>query len=97
MVSVLAPFAEEIVFRYIIMNFFEDKKKYSGLLLSSVLFGIWHLSVGELNVLAVMFYFMIGLLLGVTYLRTKSIITNYAIHSFYNLMAAMSMVALYLL
>ena len=94
-VCIAAPIIEEFVFRYIIMGYFQRKGKYIGIIVSSILFGIVHLD--EISILAFIPYFVAGLYLGFVYYKVKSITTNCAIHSFYNLVNMLIALFLYLI
>lgn len=76
---------EELLFRGIIQRDMEEVFGWqSGLLLSSLLFGVMHLtwrSTPELG-----FTFLAGLLLGYVYFRTRSLVGPIAIHAVNNVM-----------
>lgn len=78
----LGPIVEELVFRVYFLNFFKGHlNTVSAVILSALMFALFHNSM----VLAP-FYFVLGLLLAVVYLRSKSIVPAMVAHGLYNLM-----------
>lgn len=68
LICISAPFIEEIIFRKIIFQLFNNK--IIGLILSSVIFALLHESK---NIILLLLYFIIGLTFGGVYYKTKSI------------------------
>jgi len=89
-VGIIAPFIEELAFRRLLLGFFIARKKaVAGLLLSSILFGAWHLAFGW-GVLKALDMTVVGLIFGLTYWRWKfkgSLLAHYA----NNLLAVIAM------
>lgn len=79
----IGPVVEEIIFRYIIMNHFEQKRKYLGILISSFLFGVLHIST--LNFGEFLMYFISGFYLGIIYYKSNNLIAPIGAHVFSNL------------
>jgi len=80
MVCLVAPFTEEIIFRGVILSgFLKNYHKLEALLLSSWLFGFIHLNLWQY-----IGAFFLGLLLGLIYMRTKSVIPSMLCHGLYN-------------
>jgi len=79
---VLAPFAEEILFRGVIQNAYERKTGMWAFVISGFLFGLMHTDpLSSLNGI------IVGLILGYIYMKTRSIWCPIAVHIFYNLFA----------
>ncbi len=100
-VVVLAPFVEEMVFRYSLMNVDSDKKdlKLVWWIISSAIFGGMHLiatiTSGQLNELWFFFqYFAMGLIIGHSYLKTKNIWVPTLLHLFSNGIATLAILFL---
>ena len=76
-VSVIGPLVEELLFRGLVFHLFERsfKSERAAVILSALLFGIWH----EIFVQSV-YTFMIGLILGYLYAKTRKIIWPYLVH-----------------
>jgi len=89
-VGVIAPFVEELLFRRLLLNQFINKKKAAaGLLLSSLLFGLWHMLYGW-GPLKTADMFLVGLAFGLSYMKwgfKGSLLTHYT----NNLMALLLM------
>lgn len=88
--ALAAPFVEEIAFRGVILG--QVARRYSvkaGLFVSALLFGLVHLLNGRLNwtsaIQLVVSGSLMGLLLGLVYLREHSIWADYTVHAVYNL------------
>ncbi|WP_225969422.1 CPBP family intramembrane glutamic endopeptidase [Treponema pedis] len=83
---IFAPVTEELLFRYYMYN--NLKYQYSNALIaniiSSVIFGLFHISVYGYNLSAVMIISIIGMALAYVYEKTKNIWTPMIMHSFYN-------------
>lgn len=79
---VVAPVAEEMLFRGILLRAIErwTRSPYWGLVLSSVLFGLIHMSVLKTVPALIVF----GLALGATYLKTRSLTAAILVHSLFN-------------
>jgi len=74
--AVLAPIFEEIIFRGIILaRSLYWMPKWVAVIVSAVLFGIWHMNVSQL-----VYAIPIGILLAVLYIRYRNIIVCMAAH-----------------
>ncbi len=78
-IGILAPFAEEVVFRGAILRkllgMMDEKRHWVAIVLSALVFGIVHLNIPQ-GIHA----FLIGLLLGWMYYRTRSILPGILFH-----------------
>lgn len=79
---VLAPFAEELIFRGALQGAYERKIGFGAFVISGILFGVMHADpLSSLNGA------IVGVLFGYVYLKTRSIWCPIAMHLFYNLFA----------
>jgi membrane protease YdiL (CAAX protease family) len=79
-VCVIAPIIEEMLFRGIVLrSFLVSYSATSAILLSSLLFALFHLTVTQLPVA-----FIMGCLLGWLYFRTRSLWPSILAHFLYN-------------
>ena len=79
------PFTEELFFRGIILK--EFMKNYStgkSLIWSSIIFAGWHIFV---NPFAMLYLFLIGLLYGISFFKTRSILLPSLLHIINNVLA----------
>lgn len=93
-VVILAPFVEEIVFRYAIISLGTPSEKVT-LILSSLFFGFVHiasaLTLGQFQELwFLLVYGGLGFILGLSYIKTKTIFTPIVVHAIYNLLGFIS-------
>lgn len=80
LVVIIGPAVEELLFRGIILrNLLERYSALTGIMLSALLFAIYHLNPWELPT-----EFLFGLLVGLVYLWTSSILPGLAAHCIYN-------------
>lgn len=83
---IFAPVAEELLFRYYMYN--NLKYQYSNAfianIISSVIFGLFHISVYGYDLSAVILISIIGMALAYVYEKTKTIWTPMIMHSLYN-------------
>jgi len=79
-VGILAPIAEELCFRGVILSRMENLKKWLAILISAALFGLVHL-----NPLQSLYAGLTGILMGVIYIRFRSIWYAIAAHMTFNL------------
>lgn len=87
-VLVFAPILEEIVFRNILLNsFLNSYSKNKSIIISSVAFGLVH---G--NPIQILFATILGLFLGIVYVKEKNIGYTILLHFFANLFVMMSQV-----
>ena len=85
-VVLFGPFVEEIVFRYILVGRFPGHK-WLGIFLSSLLFGLLHITSGDFIFLYV--YMLMGLILGIFYHRNQNIWFSVGVHILNNLVASL--------
>lgn len=71
--GILAPITEELIFRYGICRFFEEKKK--AIFISALLFGIAHM-----NLIQGSYAFVIGLVLAWLYTETGNLLVPIIVH-----------------
>jgi membrane protease YdiL (CAAX protease family) len=88
--ALYASITEEIVFRGTLLNFYAQKnKKYLGLIISSLIFGLIHISnsmVGQdISFLYILYITISGICFGLTYLNF-GIVVSISSHFFGNLM-----------
>ncbi len=89
-VAVVAPVAEEIFFRGVVFNAWEREYGYwRALIGSSLLFAVIHAEI-----LVLVPIFLLALMLGYVYARTRSLLTVIGLHATFN---AISMILLFLL
>ena len=81
-----APIVEEILFRGLLQKQLLKKlSPFVGVLVSSVLFFLWHSNISTRFTVLI-----IGLALGFIYYRTDKLIICIMVHSFYNLLCAIT-------
>ena len=93
-VVILAPIIEEIVFR-MAMIVLDSPSTFVTLFISSFVFGFVHISgaiaMGNFQEMwFILIYGGLGAVLGLSYVRTKSIMTPIVVHALYNLMGFLS-------
>lgn len=80
LLAVLPPVAEELLFRGVTLNSFMHKyTPWIGIIISSVLFGVFHM-----NLLQGINACILGIVLGYSYYKTKSIFVPIILHSLNN-------------
>ncbi|MBO1628484.1 CPBP family intramembrane glutamic endopeptidase [Bacillus arachidis] len=83
-IALIGPIQEEIIYRGIIIKFFETKYSFLvGLILSSLLFGIAH----DYNMGFIIFATIMGIMYSLLYKKTNSIFPCIIAHITYNLSA----------
>ena len=83
LVSMIAPICEEVFFRGFLINGLERKFNLKiCLLISSGIFSIFHIHIGSLFPT-----FILGICLGLLYIKSKSIYPSIFIHSIHNFLA----------
>ena len=86
LVVLIAPFTEEIIFRGIILEGFISKySQWRAILLSAIIFSIWHLNPVQFSVA-----FLFGLISGYIYVNTLSLIPCIMFHAIGNCLGFMS-------
>lgn len=90
MIVVGAPVMEEITFRGIIMGKYLNKFPLTGLLVSSLIFGLIHCpkTISELTT-----YGSMGLVLGFIYLKSKCLEINICVHAIWNFLVFLVMLS----
>lgn len=80
-ISIVGPIVEEILFRLLIFNSLEkiNKNPWFAIIVSGVLFGIWHMIFVQSVYTAIM-----GCLMGLIYYKTRNIFITIFIHMFNN-------------
>ncbi len=80
-VGIFAPFFEELIFRRCILNQFISNKQFIlGLLISSILFGFWHMLSGW-GILKAIDMMLVGIVFGLVYNKYKfkgSLLSHYS-------------------
>lgn len=80
---IVGPLIEEVLFRYILLgNLKRFNNKIVSIILGSIIFSLMH--NGIINIV---YTFLLGLILGVIYLKKGKIMDSIIIHSFANLMS----------
>ena len=83
LVSMIVPICEEVFFRGFLINGLERKFNLKiSLLISSGIFSIFHIHIGSLFPT-----FILGICLGLLYIKSKSIYPSIFIHSIHNFLA----------
>ena len=83
LVSMIVPICEEVIFRGFLINGLERKFNLKiCLLISSGIFSIFHIHIGSLFPT-----FILGICLGLLYIKSKSIYPSIFIHSIHNFLA----------
>lgn len=81
---VIAPLIEETMFRGVVMNtWFKDNKYYADVLLSAVLFGVFH-TTADLSFTTVTPYVVMGVVFALIYRKTGNLAVNIYTHMLYN-------------
>ncbi len=84
-VGLLAPFAEEILFRGAIYNLIKDKfNKYAGMIISAILFAVIHMNIYQGS-----YALVIGLFMGIIILKTGSLWLPIIFHIVYNTLSGL--------
>lgn len=80
--TIMAPFVEEIIFRYIIQKTLKRFRSMCSILISSVLFSLMHYQGGD--IIPIINYFISGLCLATIYDRSENIAITYTVHRINN-------------
>ncbi len=88
MTVILAPILEEILFRGIIMKGMinNNVKPVTAIIVSALIFGAVHFNPWQFAGA-----FLLGLVLGLVYYKTKSLLMSILLHAFNNLLSALMM------
>lgn len=76
----VAPIIEEIIFRGVIIGRLFKNKPYIGIVVSSVMFGLLHLS----NIILIPMFILSGLIFSIAYYRTKKLEVSISMHIMIN-------------
>ncbi|MCV3154025.1 CPBP family intramembrane glutamic endopeptidase [Enterococcus faecalis] len=87
LLGIAAPIMEEIVFRGGIIGYLVENNALLAILISSFLFGIIH---GPTNFISFGMYFFMGIILSVSYYKTKDLRVSISIHFLNNLFPAIA-------
>ncbi len=80
----IVPFIEEVVYRYCFINSQKRYYRIVQMLLSSTLFMYGHAAAAHYNVILLIPFFVLGILLSLTYMKKKNIWYSIFVHSSYN-------------
>ncbi len=81
---VIAPLIEETMFRGVVMNtWFKNNRYYADVLLSDVLFGVFH-TTADLSLVTVTPYVVMGAVFALIYRKTGNLAVNIYTHMLYN-------------
>jgi membrane protease YdiL (CAAX protease family) len=81
----VVAFVEELLFRgYLLNNLLQSMNKWIALILSSVLFAIFHISNPDVTVFALLNIVLAGLILGLNYIFTKNLWFGICFHFAWN-------------
>lgn len=85
MFGILSGISEELVFRgYLLKSFLKHDKKYAGVLITSAVFALMHILNPKVNVLVIVSIFLIGCLLSIVTIHSKSIYFALSFHISFN-------------
>ncbi|MBO0457469.1 CPBP family intramembrane metalloprotease [Enterococcus hulanensis] len=86
----IAPFTEELTFRYLLLGKFSSKfLRVIMLFIQGILFGLIHWTTFNGNVYAMIPYMVLGVYLGLIYLLSKNIWGSIMVHWMFNTMNSM--------
>lgn len=96
-IALLAPLAEEIVFRKSFQNVFKNKTIF--ILFTGILFGSIHVvsSLTLANLFYALSYSALGIALSYTYAKTENIFTSISLHTFHNCLMIFLLIINYLI
>ncbi len=82
---IIVAFTEEIAFRgYILNNLLQSTNKWVALLVSSILFALFHVFNNNISTLALLNIFVAGFLLGINYIFTRNLWFAILLHFSWN-------------
>jgi membrane protease YdiL (CAAX protease family) len=80
-----AALIEEVIIRYMILGIFIKRNKIRiGIVISSLIWAAMHLGNPSVNILPIVNIFLIGILLGGIYVKTKNLSLPFFYHFFWN-------------
>ena len=86
----IAPFTEELTFRYLLLGKFSSKfLRVIMLFIQGILFGLIHWTTFNGNVYAMIPYMVLGVYLGLIYLLSENIWGSIMVHWMFNTMNSM--------
>jgi membrane protease YdiL (CAAX protease family) len=91
-IVILAPLTEELLFRGLLLNFFQNRfGSWPAVFISGILFALFHYShsqgFGNVSLLCALSFF--GVMLGAFYLMTASLIYPMMLHAIFNLLSTL--------
>ncbi len=85
LIMVIVAFVEEVLFRgYLLNNLIQSMNKWVALLISAVLFALFHYSNPDINVIAIVNIFLAGVFFGLNYIYTKNLWFSIFFHFAWN-------------
>jgi len=85
LIMIIVAFVEEVLFRgYLLNNLMQSMNKWVALLISAVLFALFHGSNPDINVIAIVNIFLGGIFLGLNYIYTKNLWFSIFFHFAWN-------------
>lgn len=82
---IVVAFVEELMFRgYLLNNLLQSMNKWVALVLSAVLFAVFHQANPDVNVFAIVNIVLAGVLLGINYIFTKNLWFSICFHFAWN-------------
>lgn len=85
LILVIVAFVEEVLFRgYLLNNLMQSLNKWIALLISAVLFALFHYSNPDINVIAFVNIFLGGIFFGLNYIYTKNLWFSIFFHFAWN-------------
>jgi membrane protease YdiL (CAAX protease family) len=84
-IMLIVAFVEELIFRgYLLNNLMQSMNKWVALVITSVLFAIFHLSNPDVTVFAIINIVLAGVLIGINYIFTKNLWFGICFHFAWN-------------
>ncbi len=85
LIMIIVAFVEEVLFRgYLLNNLMQSMNKWVALLISAVLFALFHYSNPDINVIAIVNIFLAGIFFGLNYIYTKNLWFSIFFHFAWN-------------
>jgi membrane protease YdiL (CAAX protease family) len=84
-IMVVVAFVEEVIFRgYLLNNLMQSMNKWMALIITSVLFALFHCSNPDITVFAIINILLAGILIGINYIFTKNLWFGICFHFAWN-------------
>lgn len=81
LIGIITPICEELVFRGVLLREFSTQNsKLSGILISSIFFGLYHMNFNQL-----MYAFFMGIIMSLLVFLTGSLVSSIIFHSLFNI------------